>query len=401
MKYSLRKFTVGIAMLAVIVFVLSYATFASYDVKILVDGQPFKCSEPPILLNGITLVPMRDIFEELGASVSWDEDTRSATAMYNDVSVTIYPDDGSFLKNGEVVELKVKPVIVNNRIMIPLRAVAEGFGCNVIWSGRDYTVSISTGTVMKTYFLDCGQADSIFIELPDGKCMLVDSGESSFGETLASFIRGLGYWHIDYVVATHPHSDHIGGMAHILKNFSVGTFYMPQVWHNTKTFEKMLDALSLNGCECKYISRGSTITDSLCNVEVLSPQENSYVRMNNYSAVVKLEYKGVSTILSADAEIEAENEMVNSGIDITADVLKIGHHGSATSSSETYLDKISPRDAVISVGEGNSYGFPSVLVKARLENRGINIHRTDIQGNICMTTDGYIYVIEGTKKQTP
>lgn len=397
MQYSLRKFTVGIAMLAVIVFTLSYAAFASYDVKILVDGHALQCSQPPIIQDGTTLVPMRDVFEGLGASVSWDDNTRSATGAYNDVSVTIYPDDGSFFKNGKPLELAVKPIIVNNRILIPLRAVAESFGYSVMWRGEDYTVSISTGAVMKTHFLDCGQADSMFIELPDGKCMLVDAAESSFGETLESFIRNLGYSHIDYVVATHPHSDHIGGMAHILKNFSVGTFYMPQVTHTTKTFGRMLDALAENGCECVYISRGSVISDSLYSINVLSPFAQSYVRMNNHSAVIKLSYKGVSTVFSADAETDAEEEMAGSGLDIDADVLKIGHHGSATSTSEVYLDAVSPRDAIISVGAGNSYGFPSVLVKARLENRGINIYRTDTEGNICMTTDGYVYVIEGDK----
>lgn len=398
MQYSLKKFTVGIVMLAVIVFAVSYAAFASFDVKILIDGEVLNCTQTPLIQDGTALVPMRDVFERLGASVSWDEETRSAAGVYKDVEITVFPDDGIFMRNGKALKLPVKPVLANGRILIPIRTVAESFGYSVMWRREDYTVSISTGTVMKMYFLDCGQADSIFIELPDGKCMLIDSAESSFGEELESFIRNLGYSHIDYIIATHPHSDHIGGMAHILNNFSVGTFYMPELAHTTKTYEKMLDALFENGCQCVYISRGSVISDSEYNISVLSPDLSvSYSRMNNYSAVVKLSYNDVSALFSADAEAEAEKDMIINGMDIDADVLKIGHHGSATSSGEEYLDSVSPHDAIISTGDGGLYGFPNILVEGRLKERGINIHRTDTEGNICMTTDGYIYVIEGDK----
>ena len=395
MKYNLRKFTVGIILLAVIVFTLSYAVFASYDVKILVDGERLECEASPIIKDGTTLVPMRDVFEGLGAVVSWDDQLRTATGTYKDVTVEISSDGGSFLKNGEALELSVKPIIMHDRILIPLRAVAESFGYNVMWRGEDYTVSISTKPSMKTYFLDSGQADSIFIELPDGKCMLIDAAEAEFGKTLESFILSKGYSHIDYIVATHPHSDHIGGMGHILKSFSVGKFYMPEILHTTKTFERMVDALEKNGCECIYIRQGSVIEDFIYDIDVLAPLRHDYLRMNNYSAVIKLSYNNISTLFSADAEIDSEREMIESNLDIKADVLKVGHHGSATSTSEEYLDRISPKDAIISVGEKNSYGFPDPLVEARLNSRGINIHRTDILGNICMTTDGYIYVIEG------
>ena len=319
-------------MLAVIVFVMSYAAYATYDIKILIDGEEIHCEQPPVIVNSSTLVPMRDIFEALGAVVSWDGEERSATGSFNGNSVTIYPDDGRFLKNGEVLSLPASPCILNDRTMIPLRAVAESFGYSVMWRGSDYTVSISTGGVMSAWFLDCGQADSIFVKLPDGKCMLVDAGESSFGKDLEEFIRNEGYSHIDYVVATHPHSDHIGGMAHIIKSFTVGKFFMPEVSHNTKTFEKMLDALMENGCECIFISSGDVIADTPYRIEVLSPKPDSYARMNNYSAVLKLAFNGVSAVLSADAELDAEKEIVSGTVSPDADILKVGHHGSATSS---------------------------------------------------------------------
>lgn len=397
MHYSLKKFTVGIAVLAVIVFALSYAAFAAYEVKILINGEELACSQAPVIKDGRALVPLRDIFEKLGAVIFWNESDRSASALWEGVALTVYPDSGELLKNGEQLKLDIEPVVENGRIMVPLRAISESLGYNVIWNGNTYTVSISTAPVLKTHVLDCNQADSIFIELPEGKCMLIDAGEGSFAEKLESYIRNLGYSHIDYVAATHPHSDHIGGMAHVLKSFSVGTFYMPEVSHTTKTYENMLDALLSSECNIVYVSTGTFIADDIYDIVVLSPQLREYARMNNYSAVIKLEYNDVSMVFSADAEAEAENDMVNSGLDISADILKVGHHGSATSSTKKYLDAVNPEAAIISVGRGNPYGFPSYLVKKCLDTRGTEIYRTDTDGNICVTTDGYVYIIEGDK----
>ena len=397
MNFSIKKFTAGIAMLAVVIFSLSYASFASYDVSILINGEKLEVSQPPLIMDGTTLVPLRDVFEGLGAKVSWDDEKRIATGEYNGTLISVHPDTALMLKNGEQMTLAHSPVIINDRILIPLRAVAESFGYSVLWRGSDYTVSISTDALMEVFFLDCGQADSIFIKLPDGKCMLVDAGEKSFGKELEAFIKEKGFNHIDYVLATHPHSDHIGGMEHIIKSFSIGTFYMPEVTHNTKTFEGMIDALIKNGCSCEYVSQGMSIAELPYKLEVLSPQNHTYAKMNNYSAAMKILYKNVSAILSADAEFDSEEEIIASGDDISADVLKLGHHGSSTSTSEAYLDAVAPKDAIISVGEGNSYGFPNEIVVNRLQKRGINIYRTDVMGNIHMTTDGYIYIIEGEK----
>ena len=234
----------------------------------------------------------------------------------------------------------------------------------------------------------------MFIELPDGKCMLVDAGESSFGEKLENHIRNAGYSYIDYVVATHPHADHIGGMAHILSNFEVGTFYMPDKTHTTKTFEKMMDALRENGCERKLVFSGDVIAEGIYDITVLSPLKYEYQRMNNYSVVLKISYGDVSMLLSADAEVSAETDMLEAGLDLDSDILKVGHHGSSTSTTQKYLDAISPDDAIISVGEDNSHGVPSTLVIAYLQSRGINIHSTYEKGDINVSTDGYIYVVD-------
>lgn len=389
-----KTVTAGIIMLAITVFMLSYAAFATYDVKILVNGERVQTSTAPYIENGSTLIPLRDVFETLGAEVVWDDEDRFAAAAKDGILVQIYPDSGRFIKNGQEIELSAPPKITNDRIMVPLRALSEAFGYNVLWSGDDYTVSITDTKVLKVHFLDCGQADCAFVELPDGKCMLIDAAESSFGKTLEAYIRDKGYTHIDYVIATHPHSDHIGGMAHILESFSVGTFYMPNVPHTTKTYEKMLDALVGNECECVYISTGYDIEIEPYSIKVLSPLLEEYIRMNNYSAVTKLSYKDTQVLFSADAEATAEEEMINGGFDLTADILKAGHHGSLTSTTHRYLSAVSPKDVVISVGRDNSYGFPASAVLSQIEAIGARVHRTDLEGNITAVSDGYIYVIE-------
>ena len=394
MNIHIKKFTASMFVLAITVFLISYAAYADYDVRILVEGDELSCSQSPVIKDGVTFIPLRDVFEGVGAEVLWDNDNRCAVSVEGDTVVEVYPDSGILLKNGDKKELPGKPFIQNDKIMIPLRAVAESFGYTVLWRGKDYTVSISRNPLLRVHFLDAGQADSIFTELPDGKCMLIDSGESSFGKELEKFIRNLGYSHIDYVVATHPHSDHIGSMDYILKKFSVGSFYMPNVTHTTKTFERMIDALSENGCKCEYIELGSKISSSPCKIEVLSPQNKEYIRMNNYSAVIKLTYENSSVLFSADAEALAEEDMIRKNLDLSADILKIGHHGSGTSSVENYLDKVSALDAVISVGEGNSYGFPSPIVLGHLLERGVSVHRTDLKGNITAVSDGYLCAVD-------
>ena len=394
MHLNIKKITAGIVILAIIIFALSYGAFATQNIKILIDGQELSYSKTAVIENEVPLVPMRKIFEALGAEVLWDGENRSVTAIYNSDVITVFPDDGSIIKNGELIDTQIKPAIIDNSVVVPVHIISQCFGKNVLWNGRDCTVSISQRNMMKTSFFSCGQADCMFIELPDGKCMLVDAGESSFGEKLENHIRNAGYSYIDYVVATHPHADHIGGMAHILSNFEVGTFYMPDKTHTTKTFEKMMDALRENGCERKLVFSGDVIAEGIYDITVLSPLKYEYQRMNNYSVVLKISYGDVSMLLSADAEVSAETDMLEAGLDLDSDILKVGHHGSSTSTTQKYLDAISPDDAIISVGEDNSHGVPSTLVMAYLQSRGINIHSTYEKGDINVSTDGYIYVVD-------
>ena len=251
---------------------------------------------------------------------------------------------------------------------------------------------------VKLHFFDCGQAESQIIELTGGRCMLVDAGTKDYAKKLVSYIKSLGYKKLDIVVATHPHIDHIGGMSEILKNFEIGTFYMPDVSYTTKTYENMMKALKKNGCKCEYIARGSVILDDNVKCTVLSPEKDkTYMRMNNYSAVLRLEYKKFAAILSSDAEIAAEQSMANANLNLKANVYKVGHHGGATSTDESYLNKISPETAIISVGKNNDYGSPSPFVLNILKTKSIKMFRTDEDGTIVVTTNGITYTTQKIK----
>lgn len=376
------------------VFILSYAVYADFDLDIYVDSQKLESEFTPFIEDGSTYVPLRAVSEKIGADISWDEERRVAVTVKGDITAELSNEKSSIYRNGEEVKIGRSPKIVNDRMYVPLRAISEGFGYTVSYDGVRRIINISSGSLLKVYFLDCGQADSSFIELPDGKCMLIDAGEKSFGKELVSFIKDLGYKKLDYVVATHPHSDHIGGMAEVLNNFEVDAFYMPDKAHNTKTFEGMLDALEKNGCKSSFIKQGDILFDGELKCVCLSPGEREYVKLNNYSTVLRLSYKDVSVLFSADAEADSEDAMLNSSLVLDSDVLKVGHHGSLSSSTESYVDAVSPEVAVISVGRDNGYGFPTQHVLDTFSVRDVKVYRTDINGNITLLTDGYIYTME-------
>ncbi len=235
------------------------------------------------------------------------------------------------------------------------------------------------------HYIDVGQGDSAFIELPNGKCMLIDAGENEYGVTVCNYIRKMGKSYIDYVVATHPHSDHVGGMDDVIKEFEIGEFYMPDCTNNTKTFESMVDCLLQKDITAHIAQQGVVIADEGdLKIEIVSPN-GDYDDLNNYSAVVKLTYGRVSYLFTGDAETYAENRI---SADVSAQVLKVGHHGSETSTGARFLKRVNPQVAVISVGKQNEYGHPHSQVVQRLMDHGAQILRTDRDGTVVVATDG-------------
>jgi competence protein ComEC len=238
---------------------------------------------------------------------------------------------------------------------------------------------------LKAHFIDVGQADSIFIELPNGQTLLIDAGDSKNGNQVVNYVKSLGYSQLDYVVATHPHADHIGGMTTVINNLKIGKFFMPEKEHTTKTFENMIDALALKSVDVFKAKSGTDIIkiDGL-RANVLSPVSSYGDDLNNWSAVVKVVYKNNSFLFMGDAETKVEGQLSN----IDVDVLKVGHHGSDTSSGLSFLKKVTPEHAIISVGAGNSYGHPNQSVVSNLQSVGAKVYRTDLLGTIIVSSDG-------------
>lgn len=252
---------------------------------------------------------------------------------------------------------------------------------------------------MIVHFIDVGQGDSILIQV-NSKNMLIDSGPKSDKKKLFNYLSRLNLAKLDYVIATHPHEDHIGNMADIITNYDVLEFYAPKVQSNTKSFEMMIDALNSKKLKINVIKKGVNSIDLGKNskVTVFSPNKNSYEDLNNYSPVIKIEYGITSFIFTGDAQKDVEKELLDSNENISADVLKIGHHGSSTSTSKSFLRKVDPSFAVISVGKDNVYNHPTEKILTILAETKIRTFRTDKDGTILITSDGSKIITSDTSK---
>ncbi|MCM0650717.1 MBL fold metallo-hydrolase [Clostridium swellfunianum] len=253
-------------------------------------------------------------------------------------------------------------------------------------SSTNTPINSQDKSLMLIHYIDVGQADSILIQV-NGKNMLIDAGNRGDADTVISYLQKQGVKKLDYVIATHPHEDHIGAMSDIIKKFPISEFYAPKKTASTKTFENMINAL--NGK--KIIAARADVTLDLGeNTEavLLAPNNNNYEDINNYSAVLKLKYGSNKFLFMGDAEKLSEKEILNTNSDISADVIKVGHHGSTTSSSKEFLDKAAPKIVVISVGKDNDYGHPHKETLAEFKKRGYTVYRTDIDSTIVLQSDG-------------
>ncbi len=259
-----------------------------------------------------------------------------------------------------------------------------------------YTDDPSAGTdvsagILQVVFIDVGQGDSILILSPEGDSMLIDAGEKTAREAVGTVLSAYGICEIDILIATHPHSDHIGGIQYILENYPVGKLYIPNVSTTTATFTALLTYIEREEIPLYKAESGVTVEFSASVAcTFLGPATNSYEDLNDFSAVLKLTYGDTSFLFMGDATSVAEADILAlyDTEDLSADVLKIGHHGSNTSTSEEFLLAVNPSYAVISCGLDNSYGHPHTETLDLLYAYGILTYRTDELGTILATSDG-------------
>lgn len=250
---------------------------------------------------------------------------------------------------------------------------------------------------LTVHYLDVGQGDSIFIEFPNGEDMLIDASENYYGEGIIDYINEQGYNKIDYLIATHPHTDHIGSMAYIVRNIDVGSVYMPKVSTNTNQYKSLIKAIKKKGLTVKNGKAGvNVLSGDDLSADILAPKTIDESNLNNCSIVLKVVYGSTSFLFVGDAEIGEMNKINKS--DLAADVLKAGHHGSKTSTTKKLLKKIKPEFTVISCGKDNDYGHPHEQVLTALENIGSRIYRTDEDKTIIIYSDGKEYTVKTGNK---
>lgn len=241
--------------------------------------------------------------------------------------------------------------------------------------------------VVEVHFIDVGQGDSILIEA-ENETMLIDVGDNNKGKTVVDYLTSQNITELDYVIGTHPHSDHIGGLDTVLKQFPVNMIIMPYVNHTTQTYEEVLNVIEDKNLSLIKPTVGTEYQLGPATFTILAPVSASYEDLNNYSIVIKLCYGDNSFLLTGDAGSLSEEEMLADGNDLHADVLKLGHHGSSYSTTDDFLDAVDPIYTVVSVGADNNYGHPHPETLKKIKDRNIKLYCTDKQGTVVFTSDG-------------
>lgn len=260
--------------------------------------------------------------------------------------------------------------------------------------------SYGNSTLVTVYFFDVGQGDSIFIDT-DGLDVLIDGGPRSAGATLMGYLNGLHVSHVDVVVATHPHEDHIGGLITVLgSSITVNTVLYNGEVAATQVYS---DFISLAQGKIEIAERGQVyVLDANVNFTVLSPvQPLEFSDVNSNSIVLRLQAVNVAFLFTGDATFEAENSMLNAGLNFESQVLKVAHHGSRYATSTEFLNEVNPAYAVISAGLNNPYGHPHNETIQRLLNKGVTVYGTYVSGTLIMSTDGYTVKVHGNPTPVP
>lgn len=250
----------------------------------------------------------------------------------------------------------------------------------------------ATDNKLRVIFLDVGQGSSQLIISPSGKTMLIDAGNNDQEQNMIHYLQQYGVDRLDIIIGTHPDADHIGGLDRVIDRIEVGEIYMPRIQSNTKTFESLLKSISNKGLKVKNAKSGLTLNwDEQVTVNMIAPV-NTTDDKNNMSAVIKVTYGNTSFLLTGDAERESEADMLASGVDLQADVMLVGHHGSKSSTTAAFLKQVKPKYGVIQVGE-NSYGHPKQTILDRLNKAGVEVYRNDLHGTVEIESDGQEYHI--------
>jgi competence protein ComEC len=277
--------------------------------------------------------------------------------------------------------------VVVTLLVTVLTVLGVIFGPDLLQGNSPDPVS---GDEVQFHFIDVGQGDAALIRTASGD-ILIDAGTNSSEDELKAYLDRMGVKDIEYAIFTHPHEDHIGGADMVLKNYNVKRVILPEKEQDSKTYDLMIDAIEAEKCEVIAAKSDKTFQVGEVTCTILAPIGTAYTELNDYSVVFRAEYGDTSVLFTGDAEIVSEDEMLEKYLltgKLDCDILKAGHHGSDTSSGQDFVKAVSPVYAVISVGEGNSYGHPKQEILALYETVKIEYLRTDKEGDIVFTSTG-------------
>ncbi len=306
------------------------------------------------------------------------------------------------------ISLKNKKQIIIFAVVIVIAlalTVAETVGLvDGVFDGLEQTIGelyVDDNKGLTVHYLDVGQGDCSLL-ICDGKSMLIDAGENGHEKDIINYLRSQNIEKLDYIIASHQHSDHIGGLAEVIEEFGCDTLIMPRLTKaqtpTNSTYKEFLNAIKKSGIKTLSSKSGDIYSLGSAVIEIFGPVTNDADDINNMSVIMKVTHGDNSFLFTGDAEKEEELEVIETDADLDCDVLKAGHHGSKTSSSKEFLEKVTPELCIIQVGENNDYGHPHSAALKRINKYTDEIYRNDLCGDIVVYSDGKDLSVEFNNK---
>lgn len=387
------RFSKRALVIAVLMLLLSAASVFAANISI--DGMPVQFTQasgqPFVDGANRTQVPLRATMEAFGCEVSWNAESSTATVSKEGVVVEVPIGAQYIIRNGETKSNDTAALLKDGRTYLPIRAILEAFGALVEWDGATETVMIQQSKddkSMKVHFIDVGQGDAIFVDYGEYE-LLIDAGDNEYGDDVVAYIYPYVDDAIEMVIATHAHADHIGGLDDVFKAYSIDTLLTSGSTSTSVTWKDFQNEF-LSAPHCVRVTDANMMipfgSDAMINV--LDPGDD-FSNENNNSVIITLQYEDTIIGFMGDLESDAEANILNKMGDI--DVLKAGHHGSATASSVEFLAATAPEVVIVSAGIGNTYGHPHLETMERFSTIGAVVYGTFKSGTIVMTANDNSY----------
>ena len=338
-----------------------------------------------ILICALVLASACGKVENTVSSATSEKETSSMQAVETDTSITSSSEKTS--ESSATTETSITETSTTESVETetPSQEPSVSETIETESPSTESTTDVSGG-VLEVYFIDVGQGDASLL-CCDGHYMLIDGGPPDSSDVIFAFLREHDIAKLDYIVATHPDADHIGGLAAALEASEVGRAFCPVLEYDNYSFQAFSDRLVRQQVELETPSCGMVFELGSAHCTVIGPTEESE-KTNNNSIVIRVAFGNTSFLFTGDAEGVEEDSILKSGCGVASDVLKVSHHGSEYATTDAWLEEVKPSIAVISCGMENSYGFPTAPVLKRLQQRGVTLYRTDLQGDILIRSDG-------------